>query len=118
MKLKLPGLLYYKEKLSMYDNVISGSPEDKSFLFPFFVTFLQALKKEEYFEDNNSERVNHKKNPKSKQQTCCLYFVYYVLPVGVDCCSDGDAVGGKTRKSSPPSAACINKNTNQQCGTL
>lgn len=104
----------------MYDNVISGSPEDKSFLFPFFVTFLQALKKEEYFEDNNSERVNHKKNPKSKQQTCCLYiiFVYYVLPVGVDCCSDGDAVGGKTRKSSPPSAACINKNTNQQCGTL
>ena len=42
MKLKLPGLLYYKEKLSMYDNVISGSPEDKSFLFPFFVTFLQA----------------------------------------------------------------------------
>ena len=45
----------------MYDNVISGSPEDKSFLFPFFVTFLQALKKEEYFEDNNSERVNHKK---------------------------------------------------------
>ena len=29
----------------MYDNVISGSPEDKSFLFPFFVTFLQALKR-------------------------------------------------------------------------
>ena len=29
----------------MYDNVISGSPEDKSFLFPFFVVaFLQAMK--------------------------------------------------------------------------
>ena len=56
MKLNLPGLLYYKEKLSMYDNVISGSPEDKSFLFPFFVTFLQALKKEEYLKDNNSEK--------------------------------------------------------------
>ena len=40
----------------MYDNVISGSPEDKSFLFPFFVTFLQALKKEEYLKDNNSEK--------------------------------------------------------------
>ena len=44
----------------MYDNVISGSPEDKSFLFPFFVTFLQALKKEEYLKTIIVKRVNHK----------------------------------------------------------
>ena len=44
-----------KEKLSMYDNVISWvgfffSPEDKSFLFPptlLFVIFLQALEEKE-----------------------------------------------------------------------
>ena len=90
----------------MYDNVISGSPEDKSFLFPFFVTFLQALKRGIILDckdnSNRVKRVNHKRKSQNKQ----TYFVYF-LPVGVDCCSDGDAVGGKTRKSSPPSAACI-----------
>ena len=50
--------------------------------------------------------INHK--PKNTINTSRLVALFLLgLPVGVDCCSDGDAVGGKTRKSSPPSAACI-----------
>ena len=36
------------------------------------------------------------------------YFALFFLPVEVDC-SDGDAVGGITLKSNPPSAACTKK---------
>ena len=43
----------------------------------------------------------------------CLFFS---LPVEVDC-SDGDAVGGITLKSNPPSAACTpKKNMYQKIG--
>ena len=74
-----------REKLSMYDNVISGwgfffSPEDKSFLFPLllFVIFLQAS------EEKEGKMKNHKiKQNNNAQWVQNIYLVtfHFFIPI-------------------------------------